>query len=60
MSLENHIIRNLASGQASARSLADTLSAELDHVTAILQRLVKERQLTTFKVADIITVYKLA
>lgn len=60
MSLENHILKDLQWGQASADALADNLGKDKDLIESILSRLVKEGQLTTYRISDIITVYRLA
>jgi predicted transcriptional regulator len=59
MSLEKHILKNLQWGQASADALAENLGKDKSIIESILRRLVKEGQLTTYRISDILTVYRL-
>lgn len=59
MTLEKKILRDLAAGQASAASIAETLKLPVSLLEAILTRLVKEGKLTTGTIMNRVTVYRL-
>ena len=59
MKLEKKILRDLAAGQSTAGALGEKLKLPESLVQTILERLVKEGQLTTGTIMNRVTVYRL-
>jgi hypothetical protein len=59
MNLELKIIRDLEAGQTTIEALATRVGASRVEVTEILQRLQQKNEVVSFRVMDMLTVWKL-